>query len=188
GVAGLERTAFAAENSPLPLLAALVARGGKPDAAWRFLEGNLARGLFDELSARPETDDERGRERALSGQIEQLDNQIAALLGTPRVVESSRQKAAELARQRDQRQLELSQLRADLARKYGVAGGEVFELARVQGQLPAHAALVTWVDYDGEAKGNDANGEHWACMIRRGGSPDLCRPPRPGWEPTRTRR
>jgi tetratricopeptide (TPR) repeat protein len=186
GVAGLERTAFAAENSPLPLLAALVARGGKPNGAWRLLESNLARGLFDELAARPGTHDERGRERALSGQIEQLDNQIAALLGTPRVVESSRHKAAELARQRDQRQLELSQLRADLARKYGVAGGEVFELARVQGQLPAHAALVTWVDYDGEAKGNDANGEHWACMIRRAGPPIWVRLPGTGKDQTWT--
>src|SRR5262249_55129804 len=104
----------------------------------------------------------------------------------PRVVESSRQKAAELARQRDQRQLELSQLRADLARKYGVAGGEVFELARVQGQLPAHAALVTWVHYDGEAKGNDANGEGWVCMSRRAGPPIGARPPGTGKDHTWT--
>src|SRR5262249_19798850 len=36
GVAGLERTEFAAENSPLPLLAAMAARGGKPEAAGDF--------------------------------------------------------------------------------------------------------------------------------------------------------
>src|SRR5262249_41603163 len=171
GVAGLERTEFAAENSPLPLLAAVAARNGKPDAACRFLENNLARGLFDELSARQGTDEERQREGKLSGQIDQLDNQISELLGTPNVAESSRQKAVELARQRDQRQLELSQLRADLTRKYGVAGGEIYDLARIQSQLPADAALVTWVDYDGQQKAGDPNGEHWTCVVRRTGSP-----------------
>jgi CHAT domain-containing protein/tetratricopeptide (TPR) repeat protein len=171
GVAGLERTEFAAENSPLPLLAAMAARGGKPEAAWRFLEHNLARGLIDELSARQRTDNERERERKLSAQIEHFDDQISALLCTPNVAESSQQKAAESVRQRNQRQLELSQLRADLTRKYGVAGGEVYDLARVQSQLPEDAALVTWVDYDGQPKGHDPNGEHWTCLVRRTGLP-----------------
>src|SRR5262249_3994786 len=187
GVAGLERTEFAAENSPLPLLAAMAARGGKPDAAWRFLESNLARGLFDELSARQRTEDERERERKLSAQIEQFDDQISTLLGTPNVADSSQQKAAELARQRDQRQLELSQLRAELTRKYGVAGGEVFDLARIQSQLPADAALITWVDYDGQQKAGDPNGEHWTCVGRRTGSPIWVRLTGPGsdkpWTP-----
>src|SRR5262249_41183388 len=93
GVAGLERTAFAAENSPLPLLAAVAAGGGKREPAWRFLENNLARGLLDDLSARPWTDQERELELKLSRQIEGFDNQISALLSAPKLDESRRQKA-----------------------------------------------------------------------------------------------
>src|SRR5262249_39241860 len=78
---------------------------------------------------------------------------------------------AELARQRNQRQLELSQLRAKLTRKYGVAGGQVYDLARIQSHLPADAALVTWVDYDGQPKGHDPNGEHWTSVVRSTGPP-----------------
>jgi tetratricopeptide (TPR) repeat protein len=171
GFAGLERTTFAADNSPLPLLAALAARSGKSSTAWRYLEHNLARGLLDDLAARPWTEEERERELRLSREIEQLDNQISAVLSTPQVTESRRQKAAELTRQRDQRQQELSELQAELARKYGVAAGEVFELARIQSHLPADAALVAWVDYGGQPKGHDPNGEHWVCVIRHTGPP-----------------
>jgi tetratricopeptide (TPR) repeat protein len=48
--AGLDRAAFAGERSPLPFLAAVLARNGKPVPAWDHLEENLARGLFDDLS------------------------------------------------------------------------------------------------------------------------------------------
>src|SRR5262249_31623734 len=58
---GLERTSFAAEHSPLPLLAAVAARNGKPLAAWEALEHNLARGLLDDLSAQPLNEAERSR-------------------------------------------------------------------------------------------------------------------------------
>src|SRR5262249_14927863 len=39
---GLQRTTFAAKRSSLPLLAALLARNGKPSLAWQRLEENLA--------------------------------------------------------------------------------------------------------------------------------------------------
>src|SRR5262249_34711032 len=134
-VGGLERTGFAAENSPLPLLAAVLARNGKAAGAWRFLESNLARGLLDDLAARPWTDSERERESKLSREVEQLDKQISALLGKPQVTEASRQKAAELVPRRDATRKELAELHAELAHKYGVAAGELFELARIQSQV-----------------------------------------------------
>jgi tetratricopeptide (TPR) repeat protein len=72
---GLGRVTFASERSPLPALAAVLARNGKAAAAWERLEAHCARGLFDEL-ARPWRDDERNRERHLLWRLQQLDEQI----------------------------------------------------------------------------------------------------------------
>ncbi len=169
--AGLERAGYAAENSPLPLLAAVAARNGKPAAAWQFLENNLARGLLDELSARPLSDEERKREQDLLGKLKRLDSQIAALLGTAKVTETAQGRAEELRKERDAVLAEFTQLQADLAAKHGVAAGEVYNLDRIQVQLPEDAALLAWVDIRGQPKAADPNGEHWACVVRRRGPP-----------------
>src|SRR5262249_45708054 len=73
--------------------------------------------------------------------------------------------------QRDAVQLEFAQLQADLAAKYGVVVGAVYALDRIQAQLPADAAMLTWVDFPGEPKAADPSGEHWACVVRHQGPP-----------------
>src|SRR5262249_28612787 len=101
--AGLERTGFAAEWSPMPLLAVLAARDGDALPAWQFLENGLARGLLDDLSARPWTDEERQCELQLLRECEQLDSQISALLGAAQVGDEGHEKATALVRVRDKR-------------------------------------------------------------------------------------
>jgi CHAT domain-containing protein/tetratricopeptide (TPR) repeat protein len=168
---GLGRAGYAAENSPLRLLTVVAARNGNTAGAWQVLENYLARGLLDDLAARPRSVEERQREQALLGKLNRFDSQIAALLGTTEVTAAVQQKAEEVRKQRDTVQTDFAQLQADLAAKYGVAAGEVYDLARIQVQLRADAALLAWVDIQGQPKSADPSGEHWVCVVRHRGSP-----------------
>src|SRR5205823_5981671 len=67
--AGLERATPTADYSPFPALATVAARAGQPDAAWQALERNLARGLLDDLAARPLSAEDRRREQELLGRL-----------------------------------------------------------------------------------------------------------------------
>src|SRR5262249_60277618 len=49
---GMGRAAFGADHSPLPLLAACLARQDKPADAWPCLEQYLGRGLLEDLAGR----------------------------------------------------------------------------------------------------------------------------------------
>ena len=176
-----------AELSPFPALAAAAARGGKPDAAWQALEQNLARGLLDDLAARPLSAEDRGREQELLGRLDLLDRQVAALPagGDGR----GRKTADELRRQRDAAQAEFVRFQADLAATYGVAAGEVYDLARIQAQLREDAALLAWVDLSDQAKRVDPKGDHWACLVRHRAPRSGCGCPAPARTargPTRT--
>jgi CHAT domain-containing protein len=171
---GLERAAFAAEHSPLPGLATCLARAGKATEAWHSWEANLARGLFDDLSARlarPLSDKERQRQHELIGQLQFLDKQIAALIESGDQTDAQRQELEKLKQQRDAGLTAFTQFEAELAKTHGPAAGQVYELAHVQAHLPADAALLSWVDTQGEPKAADANGEHWACVVRQRGEP-----------------
>jgi CHAT domain-containing protein len=172
--AGLERATFTAENSPLPRLAACLARAGKASDAWSYLEANLARGLFDDLSARVVrnlSETERSREQELIGELQRIDKQIAALARPKDPTDAHRRQLETLQQQRDAAITALTQFEADLARNHGPAAGQVYTLARIQAQLPADAALLSWIDFRGQPKAADPSGEHWACLVRRHGEP-----------------
>ena len=150
---GLERAGFAAESSPLPPLAALLARRYKPAEAWTYLEANLARGLLDDLAAqkaRPLSAAEARREQELFDEVQRLDGQLAAIRAAKQLgTDERRKKEDELSKQRDALLAEYTQFEQELARKYGLSAGKAYDLAQVQGQLPADAALVAWVDQKG---------------------------------------
>ena len=79
-VEGLDRAAFTMERSPLPALAAVLARRGMATLAWQHWEANLARGLLDDLSGRQTrtlTRQELQREQELCGRLHNLEIQIA---------------------------------------------------------------------------------------------------------------
>ena len=171
---GLQRADFASRSSPLPLLAALLARRGRGQDAWARWEAGLARGLFDDLAARrsqPFTPDERRRREELVGQLNRLDNQVGALAGTKALADDQRKRLDELKDQRLELQGRLVQLEAELVRKYQVAAGAVYALAPIQAQLPADAALVGWLDLKTSPSAADPQGDHWACVVRRRGAP-----------------
>jgi CHAT domain-containing protein/tetratricopeptide (TPR) repeat protein len=156
---GLDRAGRADEISPYPALAAVAARAGKPEAAWQALEQNLARGLLDDLSARPLSDDERRREQELLDRLDLLDRPVAA------------RSAEEVRRQRDAAQAEFAAFQADLVARHGVPAGEVYTLARIQERLNDDTALLAWVDLPDETGRVDKKGDHWACLVRRRGEP-----------------
>jgi tetratricopeptide (TPR) repeat protein len=170
---GLERAAFAAEHSPLLALAALLARRGQDALAWEQLEAHCGRGLLDELSVRLSRrldEEDRRREKALVDKLGQLEKQIA-ILTSPGSTAARRAKAEELGKQRDTLQAQWSQWQLDVAAKYGVAALQVYDLSRIQAQIPAQAALLTWVDIPGRSTSVDPGGEHWACLVPQCGKP-----------------
>jgi tetratricopeptide (TPR) repeat protein len=172
--AGLDRAAFARGNSPLPLLAVLLARRGKPVEAWRRLEEGLARGLLDDLAARqgrPLSDGDHRREEELLGRLQLLDRQLTALLAGKDRPEARQAQADRLRDERAEAQRRLDELEAELARMHGPTAGQVYGLARVQAQLPKNAALIAWVDLEDDPHPADPRGKHWACLLRQRGAP-----------------
>ena len=71
-------------------------------------------------------------------------------------------------KERQQLQSEYSQFRAKLGSKYGPIAGVVYEVRKIQQQLPDKAALLTWLD---RANPADPKGDHWACVVRHSGPP-----------------
>src|SRR5262249_36061272 len=115
----------------------------------------------------------------LLGRINLLDEQVAALPVKPEKAEEI-QNAEGLRRKRDAAQTDFVRFQADLATKYGVAAGAVYDLARVQAQLREDAALLAWLDLDEQAKPADPKGDHWACLVRHRGAPIWIRLPGTG--------
>jgi len=168
---GLERAAITGERSPLPALAAVLARNRKPRPAWQRFEESLARGTWDDLSARlRRTPDERDRQTALAQGLQRLDQLIERNLADPDTPEQ-KQARETLLGQRRKMQEELDDLRGQLEKKYGPVAAQVFDGATIQKALPPDAALVGWIDRPGKSAMADPNGEHWAVLLRARGEP-----------------
>jgi CHAT domain-containing protein/tetratricopeptide (TPR) repeat protein len=169
--AGLERAAVTGERSPLPLLAAVLARNGKPEAAWRRFEESLARGTWDDLSARlRRSPAERDRQTALGQQLRRLDQLIQGTFttkGTPEV----KARREDLLTQRRTKGDELAALTEQLEKEYGPAAGQVYDRTTIQKALAPDAALIAWIDIPGQPTAADPNGEHWAVVLRATGVP-----------------
>jgi tetratricopeptide (TPR) repeat protein len=177
--AGLGRAAFSA-HSPLPPLAAVLARNGKPEQAWQRLEEGLGRSSGDELAARlRRTPAERQRQTELLARLDHIDRRLQALT-RPKLTPEQEQERRELLTQQRQALDALHALMRELERKYGPGEGQVFSLAQVQAVLPADTALVGWVDLKGQPKAADPNGEHWGVVLRSQGKPAWVRLPGTG--------
>ena len=170
---GLDRSTYATEHSPLPFLAVVLARSGRQEQAWKRLEANLARGLFDDL-ARPLEPEERQRERELFARVQRLDEQIVGLASAQSRDPLLRPQWDALRQRREAIQAELNKFEAGVDGKYGAAGGRPYELAEIQRLLPADTVLVAWIDLRGR-KAADTISEHWACLVRSQGEPTWVR-------------
>jgi CHAT domain-containing protein/tetratricopeptide (TPR) repeat protein len=152
---GLRSAAFAAERSPWPPLAAVLARLGRAEEAWQAREASLARGLLDDLAIRrrePGDADLFRRAEGLVARLRALD-------------EGPARRDEELRQRRRALEDELASCEAELSRR------RVYDLARLQAQLPAETALVLWLDLQGVAKAANPAGEHWGGVVRRSGPP-----------------
>ena len=157
---GLERVTFAEGHSPLPYLAAILARRGQTAAAWQKCEANYARGLLDDLSARqarPLRPDERQHEHELIVHLQRLDKNLSTLLSSAGSAERLTSRPS-VKDQRDAVHADFTQFEADLAQKYGPSAGKVYDLDRIQSHLSPNAALIGWMDLKGQTKAADPNG------------------------------
>jgi tetratricopeptide (TPR) repeat protein len=170
---GLERATVTGERSPLPALAAVLARNGKPALAWQRFEESLARGTWDDLSARlrrPAAG--QARQAALVGQLDRLDQLIEKAVAIKDETPQQKQQREDLLGQRRKAQEELDSFVAHLEKTYGPAAGQVFEIPRIQAALADDTALVGWIDRKPAGpNAADPNGEHWAFLLRSKGHP-----------------
>ena len=186
---GMGRIALGSQQSPLTVLAALLARQACDADAWQRWESGLARGLFDDLAARrrPLTLDERRGHDELASRLDRLDNQISARMSVEDPTNDQRKQLEELKSQRLDLQGRLVQLEAEVIRKYKATAGAVYDLDQIQARIPADAALVGWLDLKTMPNTADPRGDHWACVVRRIGVPQWIRivgiGPDPAWRP-----
>ena len=130
--------------------------------------------MLDDLTARnnrPLTPQEQKREQELYAKQTEFNKRIELLLGRKNPSAKQRQEAEKLGRERDQVQADLMEFQAKMQAKYGVTEGQVYDLARIQNALSPQAALIAWLDGKSNPKAADPNGEHWACLVCKHGSP-----------------
>jgi tetratricopeptide (TPR) repeat protein len=170
---GLGRAAKTSERSPLLTLAALLARNGKPVAAWQRLEQSLGRGTSDDLAARLRRPArELARHTELLRQIEGLDQLLAKQLAIREPTPEHQKQRDTLLDRRLKAQEQLTLFGHELEEKYGPAEGQVFERKTIQAALSDDTALLAWIDLDPAGpKAADLNGEHWAVLLRSHGEP-----------------
>ncbi len=169
---GLERAAYTSEQSPLPPLAAVLARNGKPDEAWQRFEESLARGTWDDLSARlrrPQA--EREKQTQITSRIDRLNQRITANTDTAKSTREQRTQRGELLSELRVALDELALFNQQLEKKYGPIAGQVLPRSQIQEALPADAALLAWLDIPVQSQAADPNGEHWAILLRSAGDP-----------------
>jgi tetratricopeptide (TPR) repeat protein len=163
GPKGLE--AGLGDGSPLPGLAAALARAGQPREAWSNWERGLARGIADEVTrraVRPLTAEERDRENALLGRGQVVDERINKLLGARALTQGQEKTLDDLRQQASEVRRELLDLERQFEEKYGALASRPATLEEAQRALPEGTALVGWID---------TKSEHWACLLGRSGDP-----------------
>jgi tetratricopeptide (TPR) repeat protein len=164
---GLGRMARTSEHSPLLPLAALLARNGKPAAAWQRLEQGLGRGAGDDLAARlRRPSKELARQTELLSRLERLDQLLAQQLAVREPTPAQKKERDALLDRRLAAQEELTRFAHYLEDTYGPAEGKVFDRQTIQAALPEDTALVAWIDIAAGPKAADPNGEHWAVLLR----------------------
>ena len=153
------------QGSPLPDLAAALARAGQPREAWSSWERGLARGIVDEVTrraARPLNEEERGREADLLGRGQAIDERINRMVSVKALTQDQEKTLEELRQQASEIRRELLDLEQQFEAKYGALASRPATLEEAQKALPEGTALVGWID---------TKSEHWACLLRHTGEP-----------------
>jgi CHAT domain-containing protein/tetratricopeptide (TPR) repeat protein len=184
---GLERATKTSEHSPLPRLAAVLARNGKFDEAWQRFEESLARGTWDDLTARlHRSPAEQAQQAQLVARLDRLDHLIEKIVAIREPTHEQDEHRKQLLTERRQAQDELDDFEALMTKTHGPADGQVFVRKDIQAALPKDTALLGWLDLAGARKAKDPNGEHWAVLLRSTGEAIWVPLPRSGPENTWT--
>src|SRR5262249_15725269 len=85
--------------------------------------------------------------------------------------QEQRQRRDTMYREMNRLRLELVQFQETTQKKYGVSADQEYQLPQIQQQIPANAALLTWLEIRTSATETDANRDYWACLIRATGPP-----------------
>ena len=153
------------QGSPLPYLAAALARAGQPREAWSSWERGLARGIVDEVTrraARPLTAEERDREADLLGRGQAIDERINRMVSVKALTHDQEKTLEELRQQASEIRRQLLDLEQRFEDKYGALASRPATLEEAQKALPEGTALVGWID---------TKSEHWACLLGHSGDP-----------------
>jgi tetratricopeptide (TPR) repeat protein len=169
---GLERATKTSERSPLPWLAAVLARNGKPADAWQRFEESLSCGTWDDLSARLRRPPaEQAKQAQLVARLDHLDKLIEGTISAEKPTPEQTRRREELLTQQRQAQDELAAFTRHLEDAYGPAAGKVSSREKIQVSLLPDAALVGWLDLPEQPHAADPNGEHWVVLLRSAGPP-----------------
>jgi len=148
---GLARTTF--QRSPYPLLANALLEFGRTDEAWPAAEGQMARVLAELLilsNSRPLDAAEAATEDSLKSELTRLEQDVAAYRQA--AAREGSEEYAQLAQASRDALLETegrwNTFENELAKKYSVSEGRPYALERVQAAIPAHTALVGWLDVE----------------------------------------
>lgn len=162
---GFER-ALARLTTSTPREGLVIAHANRKEfgPAWVHAEANLARGLLDDVAGSLTED------ATLVARMAQVDTRLLPLLDLRDPAEEQVRLRDDLRRQRRDLQMRLAKDLADRSAK------RIWDVYRIQQQLPDDAALVLWVG---------AVGENWGCVLRSQGQPRWQRllgtGPKEGW-------
>jgi Flp pilus assembly protein TadD len=162
---GLERAVIAGDHSPLHDLAVLLARDGKPEAAWQRYEESLGRGTGDDLAARIRySPEDQARLNQLLAQQNLLEQRLLTLLGLPTSTPEQQTRRQQVLTQKLQNLQHLVEHQRHLEKTYGPVAGAVWSWKTIQTSLSPDTALLGWLDLGGAAA-------HWAFLLRSSGPP-----------------
>src|SRR5262249_55720272 len=100
---------------------------------------------------------EAAKVAALKARLGKLDERLVSFAGRE-LSASQRELREEVVRKHRRTSSELARLAGE------ASAAQVLPLSRLPKQIATHAALVLWIDVD-------ALDEHWACVVRREGTP-----------------
>ena len=174
-ISGLNRATKTGEGSPLPSLAAVMARNGKPDEAWQHFEESLARGTWDNLAARlrrPRA--EQAKQAQLVARLHRLDQLLERLSSVKQFTPAQAQRRKELLTQRRQAQDELDVFGRYLEKTYGPVARAVFDRKTIQAALPPDTALLAWLDIAGAPRRTIPTANTGPCCCVPPATPSSC--------------
>lgn len=167
--AGAQRSTFL--ESPYPRLAAVLAKRGRSEEAWKAMERGQARTLAELLQNRErelsptDSSREEALRHALDQAVERWNRVQSALRSDSSAAQLSERDAARNGLWKQEAEWGEWQRALDAA--HPLREGDAFPLRAVQQQLDDRSALLSWVDVESRVVGAVS----WVCVVRANGAP-----------------